>query len=330
MILRAEKRSNYTRIPNEFLLDDTISDKARGLLARLLSRPDNWNLNINYLVKTGKDGHTAIRSAIRELEKAEYLQKEVTRHKNGRIIGVEYIIHESPVKSCGDKPAPEPEQSCVEEVAGKENEITLPDPEPEPGGQEIQAQDAHNQGAHTEVISVKDNHMRKTQNKETTPIIKTDIKQILRETTTTAPEPNQESVICDQAMPSLSCAPNAILNLIPEQHRSPVVLSLVNKAIVAYPEREVQEAVAYAAGNVRGGSMQFRAYLDKTRKNKWAEGYFESMQEPGAYGVTWLHPRAKYPNGTVTGSKRMDANYMVAAQFLNDMGVDVNQMCAEA
>ena len=84
MIIRTEKKSNYTRMPNEFLLDETISDKARGTLARLLSRPDDWNLNINYLVKTGKDGHTAVRSAIRELEAAGYIQKEVSRHANGR------------------------------------------------------------------------------------------------------------------------------------------------------------------------------------------------------------------------------------------------------
>ena len=52
-----------------------------------------------------------------------------------------------------------------------------------------------------------------------------------------------------------------------------MVISLVNKAILDYPANEVEEAVAYAAGNVRGGSMQFKAYLDKTLKNKWAEGY---------------------------------------------------------
>ena len=39
---------------------------------------------------------------------------------------------------------------------------------------------------------------------------------------------------------------------------------------------------------------------------------------------------AKYPNGTVTGDPRMDTNYLVAADFLMDMGVDVDQMCAEA
>jgi len=356
MIIRAEKKSNYTILPNEFLLDETISDKARGMLARLLSRPDNWNLNINHLVKTGKEGHTAIRSAIKELEDAGYIQRDVSRHENGRIVGVEYIIRENPVKSCGDRPAPEQRANSCDETKVQEvrevqaelfDETTLPVPVPAPEKTTLPVQAPMNpepkpqaQEIHNQVADITDNHMRKTVIKETAPIIKTDIKQILRVTTTTtpeaAPEATPEPVICDQAMPLLpsSCPSNEILNLIPEKHKSPMVLSLVNKAMVDYPAREVEEAIAYAGANVRGGSMQFKAYLDKTLKNGWSAGYFDSMQEPsfnrGYGGSAWIHPMAKYPNGTVTGDPRMDTNYLVAADFLMDMGVDVDQMCAEA
>ncbi len=202
MIIRAEKTSNYTRIPNDFLLDETICDKARETLARLLSRPDNWNLNVNYLVKTGKDGHTAARSAIRELGAAGYIQREVSRHANGRIIGVEYIIRESPVKSCGDRPAPEQQalpcdKTDIPEVPDNTNEITFMDsepepiaqvaPEPEPSSQEIQVQRAY-----IEDIRVGDNRMQETQNKGTAPIITNDIKQTLKVITTTTPEPGVE------------------------------------------------------------------------------------------------------------------------------------------
>lgn len=323
MIIRTEKKANYTRLSNEFLLDETISDKARGTLVRLLCRPDNWNLNINYLVKTGKDGNTAIRSAIRELEKAGYIQREVSRHENGRIIGVEYIIHESPVKPCGDRPAPE--QPCV--VAGEENDVIILDPEPESIIQEppslVEPEPEINaKKAHIEVADITENHMRETVIKETAPIINTDINQILRVTTTTTPKSEPVPAICDQAMPLPSlCPSNAILNLIPEKHKSPMVVTFVNKAIVDYPAKDVEEAVAYAAGNVRGGSMQFRTYLDKTLQNKWAEGYLETRQDQQGLS-TWL-PRGRFPNGTITGSKRMDSNYMAAAQFLTEMGVEV-------
>ncbi|HAR32536.1 MAG TPA: hypothetical protein DCR95_00120 [Desulfobacter sp.] len=335
MIVKSENKSNFTILSNAVLLDETISDKARGTLVRLLCRPENWNLNINHLVKSGKDGNTAIRSAIRELEDAGYIQRDVTRHENGRIVGVEYIIHESPVNSCGDRPAPEQRaSSCKGTVLPErpDNEdaepelITLGDPEPEPSTMPIQAKKAHIEDA-----NIAENHMSKTVIKQTAPIINTDIKQILRVTTTTCAR-EAEPVICDQvlSLPSSSSPTHEIINLIPSQHRSPVVLSLVNKAIVDYPEREVKEAIAYAGANVRGGSMQYKAYLDKTLKNKWAVGFLESMQGPGAYGSAWVHPRAKFPNGTVTGNKAMDTNCMVAAQFLMEMGVDVDAMCAEA
>jgi len=284
-------------------------------------------------VKTGKDGHTAIRSAIRELEEAGYIQREVSRHENGRIIGVEYIIHESRVKPCGDRPAPEQRTySCegtdLQEMPDNDNETTLPGqepesiplaaqstvtPEPEPEVKESQAQ-----GAHIEVADITENHMRETVIKETAPIITNDIKQILRVTTTTTPKSEPVSAICDQDMPMpmplpSSCSSNAILNLIPEKHKSPMVVTFVNKAIVDYPAKDVEEAVAYTAGNVRGGSMQFRAYLDKTLQNKWAEGYFESMQEQSAQGFSWGPGR--FQNGFVTGSRRMDANLAACLEF---------------
>lgn len=228
MIIRAEKKGNYTILPNEFLLDDTISDKARGVLARLLCRPDNWNLNINHLIKTGKTGQVAIRSAIKELEDAGYIEKTVARDKkNGRIKGVEYVIRER---------KGEPEHHAA-----------------------VHVQETHDDGVRIE----------ETPNKGTSPIINTDTKQILKETTTTP-----VTVICNQAPPlsSSSCS-SQILNMIPEKHQSPVVLTLVNKAMVDYPENEIKQALAYAGANVRGGSLQFKAYLDKTLKNGWAEGW---------------------------------------------------------
>lgn len=338
MIIRTEKKSHYTILPNEFLLDETISDKARGTLARLLSRPDNWNLNINYLVKTGKDGHTAIRSAIRELEAAGYIRKDVTRHENGRIIGVEYIICESKCSTGLD-------ETCHTEMGGQVHEELTSAPETPCKTDDIQEEiievEVVEPATSTKNVQMSKTVMRESIKTETAPIINTDIKQILRETTTTTPdpvpEPTPEPVIYDHdtllPVSSSSSSTHEIINLIPEQHRSPVVLSLVNKAMVDYPVREVEEAIAYAGANVRGGSFQFRAYLDKTLKNKWAEGYLDTMQEPNfnrGYGASWIHPMAKYPNGTVTGCPRMDTNYLVAADFLTRMGVDVDQMCAEA
>ena len=102
-----------------------------------------------------------------------------------------------------------------------------------------------------------------------------------------------------------------------------MVKALVNRAVEEYSPLEVQEAIAYASANVRGGALQYKAYLDKTLKNKWATGYLETMQEqtttpalfsPG--GFAGGMPAGRFPNGTLTGSARMDSNYQAAAEFL--------------
>lgn len=313
MIVKSENKDNYTILSNAVLLDDTISDKARGVLVRLLCRPENWNLNIKHLVKTGKDGNAAIRSAVRELEAAGYIRKEIARHENGRIIGIEYTVCESKDQASREEVSLKSEQSHEEltampdtpcQVDDTQDEITEVEVEPAP--------------------SIKNNRISKTVTRETAitetaPIINTDIKQILMVTTTTTPEPEPisvpEPVICDQAMTLSSSYPShEIINLIPEQHQTPVVLSLVNKAVVDYPVREVEEALAYAGANVRGGSMQFKAYLDKTLKNKWADGFLDAMDNSNPFGQN-LFGAGQFPSGFTTGSKRLDGNLAACLEF---------------
>jgi len=311
MIIKSKNKSNFTILSNAVLLDDTISDKARGVLVRLLCRPSNWNLNVKHLVKTGKDGNAAIRSAIRELEAAGYIRKEVSRHANGRIIGIEYIICENPSLSDHDHEHVQA-QDNVEEKA----DVTQP---PIEDLAEVMEPVSCTQAIKKQKTALQETVITSPAITQSAPIINTDIKQKLMVTTTTCAreaEPVPEPVICDEvlSLPSSSSTTNEIINLIPEQHQTPVVLSLVNKAIVDYPEFEVKEAVAYAGANVRGGSMQFKAYLDKTLKNKWGEGYLEAMDNSNPFGQN-LFGAGQFPNGFTTGSKRLDGNLSACLEF---------------
>jgi len=56
-----------------------------------------------------------------------------------------------------------------------------------------------------------------------------------------------------------------------------MVKALVNQAVKEYTPLEVEEAIVYSSANVKGGWMQYKAYLDKTLKNKWAAGYLETI-----------------------------------------------------
>lgn len=96
-VLRKEKKSNFTVIDNGIFKDRTLSMKAMGLLCLMLSLPDNWDYSIAGLVALVNDGESAVRSALKELEKAGYFRREQVR-ENGRIAKIEYVISET--KNC--------------------------------------------------------------------------------------------------------------------------------------------------------------------------------------------------------------------------------------
>lgn len=73
-----------------------LSLKAKGLLSLMLSLPDDWNYSISGLVTLSKDGKDSVMSALAELEKFGYLQRERVTNSKGQFAGVEYNIYEQP------------------------------------------------------------------------------------------------------------------------------------------------------------------------------------------------------------------------------------------
>lgn len=56
-VIRVKKRpSNFVMMDKTFLEDDRLSYKAKGLLAYLLSKPDDWKVIVGNLVNSSKDG----------------------------------------------------------------------------------------------------------------------------------------------------------------------------------------------------------------------------------------------------------------------------------
>ena len=55
------------------LADGTLSFKARGILAYLLSLPDGADISPERIIKSGTDGERAVKSGIKELQDAGYL-----------------------------------------------------------------------------------------------------------------------------------------------------------------------------------------------------------------------------------------------------------------
>lgn len=96
-ILRNPKQGKFTVIDNYALRDNGLSLKARGLLATMLSFPDNWEFSENGLCAIfKKDGQASIRSGLKELEERGYLTRTRTRDKFGRVSSVEWAVCDYP------------------------------------------------------------------------------------------------------------------------------------------------------------------------------------------------------------------------------------------
>lgn len=88
-----EKR-NFTRIPNDWLRDERLSLKAKGLLAQLMSHSPGWRLTVQSLADTNGCGTHAISKAIEELETSGYLVREQRRDDLGRLQDVDWFTND--------------------------------------------------------------------------------------------------------------------------------------------------------------------------------------------------------------------------------------------
>ena len=96
-ILRNPNKSKFTIVNNCALMDDALSLKARGLLASMLSLPDNWQFSEEGLCNIfKKDKRDSIRSGLKELEARGYLVRTRKRDDSGRITAIRWTVYDSP------------------------------------------------------------------------------------------------------------------------------------------------------------------------------------------------------------------------------------------
>lgn len=97
-IRRSKPTGNFTILPNAVLRDERLSYCARGILAELLSRPENWETNADAISerarkhrKTVGEGRRAIRAAFTELEAAGYMVRRRERIPKGEPGGGDFV-----------------------------------------------------------------------------------------------------------------------------------------------------------------------------------------------------------------------------------------------
>ena len=95
-VFRVERNRGYTVMSNHHLRNKELSLKAKGLLSQMLSLPEDWDYTLAGLSYINRESIDAIRSAIRELEQAGYIQRSRERDNRGRLRGADYVIYEQP------------------------------------------------------------------------------------------------------------------------------------------------------------------------------------------------------------------------------------------
>ena len=92
------KSSDYTVMSNTHLKEKNMSLKAKGLLSLMLSLRDDWEYSVEGLVSICKESEVAVKSALNELKKFNYLKVTKLLPNQTETGRIEYIydIFEKP------------------------------------------------------------------------------------------------------------------------------------------------------------------------------------------------------------------------------------------
>ena len=105
-IYRVHKKNDYTMINNYLIKDKNLQLKDKGMLLVLLSLPNDWDFSVAGLEKICKETKDTINGILNNLQKYNYLKREIKRDDKGRFIDWQYDIYEIPKDLYDDLPHP--------------------------------------------------------------------------------------------------------------------------------------------------------------------------------------------------------------------------------
>lgn len=96
-IFRTKLTRDFTVLPNELLRDRTLSFKARGIIAMVLSNKDEWVVHHTWLQEQGSEGREAVAGGMHELERAGYAVFAEQRGEDGKIAAGVWTFYDVPL-----------------------------------------------------------------------------------------------------------------------------------------------------------------------------------------------------------------------------------------
>lgn len=95
--IKRDRSNHITILDQELVRDSRLSWKARGIFAYLWSQSESWDFNEIEVTKHSTDGRDALRSGLKELEDAGYLDRKRERDRKGKVGSSKWILHEKPM-----------------------------------------------------------------------------------------------------------------------------------------------------------------------------------------------------------------------------------------
>ena len=80
-------------MPDAILYDGSLSLRAKGLWVYLRAEPDGCRFSVEDIAKHSKEGVSAIRNTLKELEQHGLLRKTPVKNKNGQWRGYNYVLY---------------------------------------------------------------------------------------------------------------------------------------------------------------------------------------------------------------------------------------------
>lgn len=84
-ILRRHLSTGFAVLPTATLEDSRLSFRARGILAFLIAKPDDWMARTDAIAREGKEGRDAVRKAVQELKEVGYYRVVTDRGADGKV-----------------------------------------------------------------------------------------------------------------------------------------------------------------------------------------------------------------------------------------------------
>ena len=104
MIIRRKVNADFTIVPNAVFRDNRLPYEVIGLLVYLLSKPQDWTVQLTQLASNGGIGIEKARKLVNELITAGYMKRSRTRNAKTKVFEhTEYVVYDRP-EHVGDEP----------------------------------------------------------------------------------------------------------------------------------------------------------------------------------------------------------------------------------